>query len=242
MLQEAKVAVVGDSGCGRTTLCHRMANAHYVPPAGGKAKHLDFYFAVGEVSPEEDSRNWLNLQSSILLKLVEPAGLDRSSLQSIIFRAVEGLLVLMDGALLFKEKMEGYAVDTSVTEMIAFWVNVVHTASEFAVSFPEASMPVFVVVSKVDLVPPSEQEAFIEECRLAVAQSTVVQKVFFTTFPAAAGRSGEDGVASLCEFMPSEPQEISNEMAKLISKLPRRTVSKVTMPDGNTGKRRCCHS
>jgi GTPase SAR1 family protein len=241
-LVEAKIAVVGDVGCGRTTLCHRMSNAAFVPHSG-KAKHLDFYFAVGNVlTSESQGSEWCNLQPSVALKLVEPAGLDRSSLQSIIFRAVQGIIVLMDGSRLFKEKTEGYEIATCVTEMIQFWSSVALRASDFSLTFPGHSMPLVVVVSKCDLVPFSERAEFVEECRAAVAQSSIkADGVFFSVLPLPASPASCEAHETVMGFEPVEPQEICDVMASLVSKLPKSSDARTVLLNGpKKGGRACC--
>ena len=227
MILEAKIAVVGDVGCGRTTLCHRLSNPSYVP-SGAKARHLDFYFAVGSVTDETSSKQWLTVNPSVALKIVEPVGVDRSSLQSIIFRSVQGLVVTIDGSQLFKESLEGYEMATYVQEMLDFWISVALKASEFHMMFPTSTMPIIVVVSKCDLIPAEQRDAFYSECRTAVSGSkSKIAEVFFVSI-----------VPNVVET--TTAQHNCDCMASLVCKLPHETNSRNLLLASSASRRRNC--
>lgn len=117
-----------------------------------------------------------NFSTDVSLKLVEPYGVDRSSLQHIIFRNLKGLIIVMDAVSLWDEFMatdvapldeatwmrwmdrqragelliEGWQL--YLTETILFWVRTAMLGSHFMEQHPNVNPPVVIVFTKTDRV------------------------------------------------------------------------------------------
>lgn len=127
--------------------------------------------------PDGDWSDAAAFDTNIVLKLVEPSGVDRSSLQHIIFRNMVGLVVVMDCKALWEEFLASdsapldesewiahmerqrcgeVAMDswqTYASESILFWVRTAMIGSRFYETHPSGVQPpVVVAISRTDLV------------------------------------------------------------------------------------------
>lgn len=181
---EVKIAVVGDEKCGKTLLCHRFQRGHEWPMTSDAVQlaahppRREFFFASfvdGVSRPLDDSHDtnreeldWCDVSqlSSVSLKLIEPCGANRSSLQHIIFRNVCGLIVVVDVMDLWDEFVASDRVignhekhpdglpllgwQLFLNQTIMYWVRMAICGSNFREQY-SARFPVFVVFSKTDL-------------------------------------------------------------------------------------------
>lgn len=115
-----KVVVLGDPSTGKTTLCHRLEDPNK-ESGGGVASwkgNQEYFYFDGVVSdaasgrkrsPKADDGDDTDrrVQSTLSIQMVDQPGIDRFSLQPIIFRKAAGVVVLIDAPSLYKE----YLVD-----------------------------------------------------------------------------------------------------------------------------------
>lgn len=183
---EAKVAVIGEGKCGKTLLCHRFeegAKWSTVKRPGAIARQ-EFYFAQYEETQKKssppkatgnasftksdvvDDDDWCDvsrMSTSVTLKLVEPSGVDRSSLQQIIFRKVLGIIVVQDVTSLWEEYLATSSGPKEppggplevwrqyLKESILFWVRMAMFGSHFEETFPNTKFPVLVAFTMTDV-------------------------------------------------------------------------------------------
>jgi GTPase SAR1 family protein len=199
-----KVAVLGDAFSGKTALC-QLLESPLAPP-----------------SPREPPRKKIDKEHYFIdlhrsrpfaqLQLIDQPGIDRFSLQPIVFRSVAASIVAVDATLMFKEflydtnggskgsrsgtlssqsppssskgslsvpsfqrvNQDVEPWDSFLREFVKMWVNVVSENSAVAKSNPGLRIPLFVIFTKVDLLP---LDAPIEKFRADATRALVEGEV-----------------------------------------------------------------
>ncbi|CUE63111.1 Hypothetical protein, putative [Bodo saltans] len=176
---EIKIAVVGDEKCGKTLLCHRFQRGPEWPTTSdalalvASPPRKEFFFAsyadsiarTRDAAPDESDWYDISQLNSTALKLIEPCGANRSSLQQIIFRNVCGLVVVIDVLNLWEEFIatDAPAPETGrssstqlrswqlfLNQTVMYWVRMASFGTNFSDLY-DARFPVSVVFSKTDL-------------------------------------------------------------------------------------------
>jgi hypothetical protein len=175
---EIKIAVVGDERCGKTLLCHRFQRGPEWPTTSdalalaSSPPRKEFFFAafadsVARTRDAPEDSDWCDVSqlNSTVLKLIEPCGANRSSLQQIIFRNVCGLVVVIDVLNLWEEFIatDATAPETGRTasthlrswqlflnQTVMYWVRMASYGTNFSDLY-DARFPVSVVFTKTDL-------------------------------------------------------------------------------------------